>query len=147
MAYSAKRQAFLVDQGYAFKTITHLNGIESMPGLLYRDQRSRLELLHEVLLQSEDAGDIEKVKDNNWSHLSGGGASRSSKKKGGVRRTAGSLADAAGGGIMAGMYQERERGKKKEEASKFFAAEQRRRQNVEKKKKAEAAEREKNASR
>lgn len=147
MAYSAKRQAFLVDQGYAFKTITHLNGIESMPGLLYRDQRSRLELLHEVLLQSEDAGDIEKVKDNNWSHLSGGGASRGNKKKGGVRRTAGSLADAAGGGIMAGMYQERERGKKKEEASKFFAAEQRRRQNVEKKRKAEAAEREKNAGR
>lgn len=35
MFYSTKRQQFLIDQGYAFKVITHLDGLAQMPGLVY----------------------------------------------------------------------------------------------------------------
>merc|ERR1711881_58596 len=45
MHYSAKRQAFLVDQGYAFKVITHLSGMEQLPDLAYASARERRELL------------------------------------------------------------------------------------------------------
>lgn len=32
MYYSTKRQQFLIDQGYSFKVITELRGMEEMPG-------------------------------------------------------------------------------------------------------------------
>ena len=35
MFYSTKRQQFLIDQGYAFKAITHLDGLDEMEGLVY----------------------------------------------------------------------------------------------------------------
>ena len=40
MFYSTKRQQFLIDQGYAFKVITHLDGLKKLPGLVSatRDQ-------------------------------------------------------------------------------------------------------------
>ncbi|BFZ59963.1 DNA repair helicase RAD25 [Saitoella coloradoensis] len=57
MYYSSKRQAFLVDQGYSFKVITHLQGIESMPSIAYNTLAERRELLQEVLLQNEEAGE------------------------------------------------------------------------------------------
>ena len=41
MYYSTKRQAFLVDQGYAFKVITHLSGMEQLPDLAYSSARER----------------------------------------------------------------------------------------------------------
>jgi len=138
MAYSAKRQAFLVDQGYAFKTITHLKGLTDDPKLHYRDPRERNELLAEVILNSEEHSKIEEVKGNNWSGLSAGGPNpRHQHHKGamtGVRRTAGSLAEASGGGIMAPIYAERDRGKKKKDNdSHFFGKEIRRQQNQVKK--------------
>ncbi len=55
MYYSTKRQGFLVDQGYAFKVITELSGIEQMQGMVYPDRSSQLDLLHSVLLQGEDS--------------------------------------------------------------------------------------------
>lgn len=61
MFYSSKRQAFLVDQGYAFKVITHLQGIESMPGLAFNTAQERRELLQDVMLQNEMAGNVEVV--------------------------------------------------------------------------------------
>ncbi|RMZ83986.1 hypothetical protein DV737_g1260, partial [Chaetothyriales sp. CBS 132003] len=69
MVYSAKRQAFLVDQGYAFKTITHLAGMEKLPDLKYVDLRSRLELLADVKMKTDTDAEVEAVKDDNWSHL------------------------------------------------------------------------------
>ena len=53
MYYSSKRQAFLVDQGYAFKVITHLQGIEDLPGLAFSSPAERRELLQNVMLQNE----------------------------------------------------------------------------------------------
>ncbi|TIB68646.1 DNA repair helicase rad25 [Wallemia mellicola] len=58
MFYSTKRQGFLVDQGYAFKVITHLFGIERLPDLVYRSEKEQIELLESVLLANESAADI-----------------------------------------------------------------------------------------
>lgn len=117
MYYSSKRQAFLVDQGYAFKVITHLNGIDKMPGLHFTTQQERLEIMHDVLLQGETAGEIETIDDDLFSRRQAGKA-----HKGGVRRQAGTLAELAGGRDMA--YIEYNKSKNKEltkgPKSKFF---------------------------
>ncbi|GAM84060.1 hypothetical protein ANO11243_020510 [Dothideomycetidae sp. 11243] len=105
MYYSSKRQAFLVDQGYAFKVITHLNGIDRMPGLAYASQQERVEVLQDVLLQGEEVGGVEDIRDDLFSRAGG-------KKKPGVRRTAGTLAELAGGRDMA--YIEYNKSKNKE---------------------------------
>jgi DNA excision repair protein ERCC-3 len=125
MAYSAKRQAFLVDQGYAFKTITHLAGMNELPNLRYKTFDERAELLAHCILQSESATEVEKIDDNMWSHLSGGG-SKAAKAK--VRRQAISMADASGAGTMAPMYREQDRKRKNlGPESEYFKKEERRR--------------------
>ena len=114
MGYSAKRQAFLVDQGYAFKVITQLSGIESLPGLAFKTHSERVELLQHVLIQQEtnaDIANVEQIDEDLFSGRSGAflGSSASGGKKvkgggmagGAVRRQAGSLAELAGGGQMA----------------------------------------------
>ena len=124
MYYSSKRQAFLVDQGYAFKVITHLNGIDRMPNLAFNTQQERMTLLTDVLLQSETAGDVEDIKDDLFSTRS---ITHHKKKSGGVRRQAGTLSSLAGGEDMA--YMEYARGSANKALSKprdaFFKKEQR----------------------
>lgn len=117
MFYSSKRQAFLVDQGYAFKVITHLNGIGNMPGLHYNQQSERMELLQDVLLQGEEAGGVEDIKDDlfNTRQFPKG------HKMSGVRRQAGSLSGLAGGDTMAYAEGGKSRNKQlKAQTSKFF---------------------------
>ncbi|KAJ8142754.1 hypothetical protein OY671_004099 [Metschnikowia pulcherrima] len=109
MYYSTKRQAFLVDQGYAFKVITHLSGMEQLPDLAYASARERRELLQQVLLKNEDAAGVEVGDDEgtnfmNKDKLKFEGSSAS--------RTAGSLAGLAGGEDMA--YIEYSKNKNKE---------------------------------
>lgn len=96
MSYSAKRQAFLADQGYAFKTVTDLAGMEGLPELRYKTSEERRELLAHVMLQQETAAEVEKVDDNMWSLLSGGGRDKAAAVKKRVRRQAVLLADASG---------------------------------------------------
>ncbi|EME43363.1 hypothetical protein DOTSEDRAFT_72690 [Dothistroma septosporum NZE10] len=98
MYYSSKRQAFLVDQGYAFKVITHFKGLADMPGLHYNNQHDRMDLLQDVMLQSDTAGDAEDIKDSLWGDKN---VSKSRKKGSGVRRQAGTLSNLAGGDSMA----------------------------------------------
>ena len=104
MYYSSKRQAFLVDQGYAFKVITHLQGIENLPGLAYASPAERRELLQQVMLQNETSADVEKVEDDNLPERPGitrGKGGMGGKK--GAKRTAGMLSDLSGGQNMAYM--------------------------------------------
>ena len=114
MYYSSKRQAFLVDQGYAFKVITHLQGIEDLPDLAYASPAERRELLQEVMLQNETSADIEKVDDDLFSARSGGTRGKISNLSGkkGAKRTAGMLSDLSGGQDMA--YIEYNKSKNKE---------------------------------
>ncbi|AAS53651.1 AFR280Wp [Eremothecium gossypii ATCC 10895] len=95
MYYSTKRQAFLVDQGYAFKVITHLNGMESLPNLAYASARERRELLQEVLLKNEEAAGIEIGEDSENFVGRGAGAIKRMKSK--AVKGEGSLAGLAGG--------------------------------------------------
>lgn len=112
MYYSSKRQAFLVDQGYAFKVITHLQGIENLPGLAYASPAERRELLQEVMLQNETSADVEKVDDDLFSPRSGGTRGRSSDMgKKGAKRTAGMLSDLSGGQDMAYIEYNKSRNK------------------------------------
>ena len=104
MYYSSKRQAFLIDQGYAFKVITHLQGIENLPGLAYASPAERRELLQEVMLQNETSADIEKVDDDLFSARSSTPRGKSSAlAKKGAKRTAGMLSDLSGGQDMVWM--------------------------------------------
>ncbi|SMY27019.1 unnamed protein product [Zymoseptoria tritici ST99CH_1A5] len=100
MYYSSKRQAFLVDQGYAFKVITHLNGIDRMPNLAFNTQNERMTLLQDVLIQSDTTGGVEDIQDDLFSDKN---QARQKKKGSGVRRQAGTLSSLAGGEDMAYM--------------------------------------------
>ncbi|KAF3941062.1 hypothetical protein ABW19_dt0204588 [Dactylella cylindrospora] len=101
MYYSSKRQAFLVDQGYAFKVITHLQGIEKLPGLAYDTPAERRELLQTVLLensQNADVNGIEKETDGGFFDRTRGDW----KGKGPVvKRNAARLSGLSGGDTMA----------------------------------------------
>ena len=114
MYYSSKRQAFLVDQGYAFKVITHLQGIETLPYLAYSSPAERRELLQEVMLQNETAAEAETIDDDPWSRLSGGNENRKKAAevaKKGAKRTAGMLSDLSGGQDMAYIEYNKSRNK------------------------------------
>ncbi|KAH7884672.1 P-loop containing nucleoside triphosphate hydrolase protein [Phlebopus sp. FC_14] len=58
MFYSTKRQQFLIDQGYAFKVITHLDGLENLEDLVYRTKDEQIELIQSVLLANESEADL-----------------------------------------------------------------------------------------
>jgi len=103
MYYSSKRQAFLVDQGYAFKVITHLSGIENLNGLAYASPAERRELLQEVMLQNETSADIEKIDEDPYGLRSRGLTGKATGKKG-VRRTAGRLLELSGAQDMAWVF-------------------------------------------
>ncbi|EMG48599.1 DNA repair helicase, putative [Candida maltosa Xu316] len=114
MYYSTKRQAFLVDQGYAFKVITHLSGMEQLPDLAYSSPRERRELLQQVLLKNEDAAGLEIGDDADTNFISREKRMRLEQERngGGASRSAGSLAGLAGGEDMA--YIEYSKNKNKE---------------------------------
>ncbi|KAI9047360.1 hypothetical protein LZ554_008807 [Drepanopeziza brunnea f. sp. 'monogermtubi'] len=123
MVYSSKRQAFLVDQGYAFKVITHLQGIENLPELAFTTPAERRELLQNVMIHNEAGGDDYEDGDDLF-HRVDGEMGRKKKKKKGARRTAGNLSELAGGSDMAYVEMNRSRNKdlkkKKGESSAFF---------------------------
>lgn len=108
MYYSTKRQAFLVDQGYAFKVITHLSGMEQLPELAYSTPRERRELLQQVLLKNEDAAGVEIGDDEDTNFM----PKRIKMEGSSASRSAGSLAGLAGGEDMA--YMEYSKNKNKE---------------------------------
>ncbi|KAJ1853177.1 DNA repair helicase RAD25 [Coemansia sp. RSA 1822] len=60
MLYSAKRQQFLIDQGYSFKVITQLEGMSSCSDLAYGDVESQKKLLRTVKMVSESAASLDE---------------------------------------------------------------------------------------
>ncbi|KAK3322461.1 P-loop containing nucleoside triphosphate hydrolase protein [Apodospora peruviana] len=112
MYYSSKRQAFLVDQGYAFKVITQLANIENTPDLAFATPQERRELLQKTLVENEKTGGESDVENDDLF----GKVSRAGKKKGAVRRTAGTLGELSGGQDMAYIEQNKaaNRGLKKD---------------------------------
>ncbi|KAJ2724230.1 DNA repair helicase RAD25 [Coemansia sp. Benny D115] len=98
MYYSTKRQQFLIDQGYSFKVITHLEGMEDCPDLVYGDLDSQKSLLHAVRMAADSANDVEEVSAD--LDINGGmGRGRTA----GVKRTTGTLKSMSGADNMAYM--------------------------------------------
>ncbi|KAK5654187.1 hypothetical protein OQA88_7618 [Cercophora sp. LCS_1] len=124
MYYSSKRQAFLVDQGYAFKVITQLANIEKTPDLAFATPKERRELLQRTLVDNEKGAEDDVITDDLFGKPSGGG--RGKKKGNGVRRTAGALGELSGGHDMAYIEQNKAANKTlkkkaaKQEQSAFF---------------------------
>jgi DNA excision repair protein ERCC-3 len=119
MYFSSKRQAFLVDQGYAFKVITQLANIENTPGLAFATASERRELLQKVLVENESMEDEDPTDD-----LFHSGTMGRRKKRGAARRTAGTLGELSGGQDMAYIEQNKRMNqalkKKKPESNAFF---------------------------
>ncbi|XP_005184704.2 general transcription and DNA repair factor IIH helicase subunit XPB [Musca domestica] len=61
MSYSRKRQRFLVNQGYSYKVITHLSGMDSDPDLFYKNREEQAQLLQQVLSASDLDCEDEKI--------------------------------------------------------------------------------------
>ena len=120
MYFSSKRQAFLVDQGYAFKVITQLANIEKTPGLAFATASERRELLQKILVENETMEDEDITDDLFHSGTMG------RKPKKGARRTAGTLGELSGGQDMAYIEQNKKvnqglkKGKGKKESHSFF---------------------------
>jgi DNA excision repair protein ERCC-3 len=107
MYYSTKRQAFLVDQGYAFKVITELKEMEDLPNLAYSSLHNQRELLQNVLLQNAKTANMDAYGDDYEDTRSTPASRAATPKVGGqtkTKRTSGNLASLAGGEGMA--YQE-----------------------------------------
>ncbi len=109
MVFSSKRQAFLVDQGYAFKVITHLNGIEKMPDLAFATREARVELLQKVLVEVESKSWRDEEEKEMAGLMTDGnmfyGPDGKPLRKKPHRRTAGMLRDLSGGQDMAYIEQ------------------------------------------
>lgn len=101
MFYSAKRQAFLVDQGYAFKVITRLEGMEHSENLAFATPQDRRELLMDVLLAKDEDAKQERIEGDAFG--SNYASNKGKNKKSGVRRAAGTLSELSGGQTMAYM--------------------------------------------
>ncbi|KAI4485025.1 hypothetical protein M0802_012853 [Mischocyttarus mexicanus] len=61
MNYSRKRQRFLVNQGYAYKVITKLAGMDDEPDLMYGVREDQGQLLQQVLTASDMDADEERI--------------------------------------------------------------------------------------
>ena len=115
MFYSTKRQQFLIDQGYAFKVITHLDGIDSMPELVYKSRDEQIELLSSVLLANESEAELGSDVRAGEGDLAGTVTSKDfgmPTKAPGVQRTAGSLTALSGAQHMSYVEQNKSANKK-----------------------------------
>lgn len=61
MNFSRKRQRFLVNQGYSYKVITHLAGMDQEPDMLYKSREEQGQLLQQVLAASDIDCEDERV--------------------------------------------------------------------------------------
>eukprot|EP01132_Coremiostelium_polycephalum_P002665 gene2665-3307_t len=90
MYYSTKRQQFLIDQGYSFKVITELPGMDEDTSLKYSSRDEQLELLGQVLGEGEDSGKTENLEED-FDDITNGPAKRQrstvSRATGGSMRT------------------------------------------------------------
>ncbi|GAB0091966.1 General transcription and DNA repair factor IIH helicase subunit XPB [Sergentomyia squamirostris] len=84
MSYSRKRQRFLVDQGYSYKVITHLEGMDSDNELMYKTREEQGNLLQQVLAASDIDCEDERVPGEG-----GAGGSRMTKRVGGLSSMSG----------------------------------------------------------
>ncbi|KAF2646733.1 DNA repair helicase rad25 [Massarina eburnea CBS 473.64] len=105
--YASKRQAFLVDQGYAFKVITRLEGLDQRKDLAFFSPQERRELLMEICLAKDADMETERIDGDAFGMMKAG----TKMKNKGARRTAGTLSELSGGQDMAYVEYGRNRNK------------------------------------
>ncbi|KAK2592205.1 DNA repair helicase RAD25 [Conoideocrella luteorostrata] len=141
MVYSSKRQAFLVDQGYAFKVISQLKGMDKMSNLAFGTAQARSELLQKILAEVDTKSWKEEEARERAGLLADGnmfyGPDGKPLRKG-ARRVAGVLKDLSRGQDMAYIERNKSANKsmktKNSSRHKFFksiARENERRRNAE----------------
>ncbi|CAG8452113.1 8017_t:CDS:10 [Ambispora leptoticha] len=96
MFYSTKRQQFLIDQGYAFKVITKLDGMEKAPNLVYQKKEEQVRLLNEVLEANESDAAIDDDVEANADDLPGTTTSTNFERIPGYTRSSASLKSLSG---------------------------------------------------
>ncbi|XP_045462034.1 general transcription and DNA repair factor IIH helicase subunit XPB [Harmonia axyridis] len=72
MAYSRKRQRFLVNQGYSYKVITKLSGMEEEQDMMYKTREEQGQLLQQVLAASDIDCEDEKMPGEGGRNLASG---------------------------------------------------------------------------
>ncbi|THH04323.1 hypothetical protein EW145_g5599 [Phellinidium pouzarii] len=119
MFYSTKRQQFLIDQGYAFKVITHLDGLQTLPDLAYRMQDEQIELISSVLLANESDAELGNDVRAGEGDLPGtitakdfGGPGQRAGSMPAAKRTTGSLGALSGAAHMSYVEQNKSANKK-----------------------------------
>jgi len=122
MYYSTKRQQFLIDQGYAFKVITQLDGMDNMKDLVYKTREEQIELVTTVLMQSESAADLGTDIRAGEGDLAGTITSKDfgaplQSKAPNAHRTMGSLTALSGGQHMSYVEQNKSANKKTSQRS------------------------------
>ncbi|EGG14365.1 transcription factor IIH subunit [Cavenderia fasciculata] len=95
MYYSTKRQQFLIDQGYSFKVISELPGLDLETDLHFSSKEAQLGLLNEVLKEGDDSGRAETL-DEDFDDITTGKIKKK-KKTTTVTRTTGSMKTLSGG--------------------------------------------------
>lgn len=138
MYYSTKRQQFLVDQGYSFRVITRLKGLEDLPGLTYKTRSEQMDLLVTVLRESESnasAADIgsdmpSAVRTGRMGTPASRAASVGPAAKGGIaapgaKRAMGSMASLSGAQNMAYLERKGTANKQLKDASRHKLFQQR----------------------
>ena len=105
MFYSTKRQKFLVDQGYAFKVITRLEGLSALHNLVFPTRKEQIELLEGVLRQNESKAEI--ISDSTQHDRTAGKKGREESGAGlpAAKRTVGSMVGLSGGQHMSYVEQ------------------------------------------
>jgi len=105
MFYSAKRQQFLIDQGYSFKVITRLGDVAGLGGgLCYGTKQEQLDLLKQVLGAGEEECDDETlVEDVDDITGTTGQPRRKKVAMPSAKRTTGNITQTSGGNSMVYM--------------------------------------------
>ncbi|KAG1142154.1 hypothetical protein G6F37_007722 [Rhizopus arrhizus] len=102
MFYSTKRQQFLIDQGYAFKVITNLEGMDSDPNIVFRTHQEQMDLLKAVLLTNDtDLGEEELINVDDVGRITDRKVAAKNRTSGLVKRQVTTSKTLAGGDNMA----------------------------------------------
>lgn len=107
----------MIDQGYAFKVITHLDGLDSLPDLVYKTRDEQIELISSVLLANESEAELGSDVRAGEGDLAGTVTSKDFGFPGktsapSAKRTTGSLTALSGGQHMSYIEQNKSANKK-----------------------------------
>ena len=112
--YAAKRQSFLIDQGYSFKVLDRGSSLSGAPGLPLSSRRAQLDLLAEILASTETDAEEAAI---DWNGTDTACSAEQVSALAPIRRVGGGLAELSGGSGI--LYQEFDRAERIAQANKL----------------------------